>query len=127
MTQGDFVALDLGSTETTETTLGTITVPSAGISRIVGVYGSCSLGEATLKEGALAHFRLAFKTVPGVYKFPALLCGGGTTSTGNSIYGDFHIIPVNINVPANETITCYMTLTLAQSGTAHGLVGVIFE
>lgn len=126
-TQGDYIDADLGSTETTETDLGDIVVPSAGVSRIVGIWGICAKEEATLKEGTLAFFRLAFKSVPGVYKFPAVVGGGGTTSTADAVQMMPNIIPVDIPVPPNETISCYMVLSIAQTATCRGAVGVIFE
>jgi len=127
VTQGDYIDADLGATETTETDLGDITVPSAGVSKIIGVWGICAKEEATLKEGTLAFFRLDFKTVSGTFKFPAVVGGGGTTSTADAVQMMPHIIPVDIPVPANETIGCYMVLSIAQSATCRGAVGVIFE
>lgn len=126
--QADFVEGALGGTETTETNLGTITVPPTGVRRIVGVYGVIVAQAITTAEGFAGYFRLAFKTVPGVFKFPATIFAGpaGTLASGMSI-AMAQIIPVSIDVPANETITASMATFLAATGTCRGVVGLIFE
>lgn len=128
VTQGDFVSKDLGATETTETSLGDITIPSAGVTRIIGVYANIAIETATAGEGTQGHFRLAFKTVSGTFKFPADIIFGpaGTLADSGHSYKPT-IIPVDIPVPPNETISCYATLEVAQTGTCHALVGVIYE
>lgn len=127
VTQGDFVELALGSTETTETELGTINVPAAGVSRIVGIYGIIS-GVQTTAENLSGYFRLAFGTVPGVFKFPASCFESGAgTLAGGAVRFEPKIIPVNIPVPSKETIKCYAATFVAASGACRAHVGVIME
>jgi hypothetical protein len=127
LTQGDFVEAALGSTETTETSLGTVTVPSAGVSRIVGIYGVAEVPTTTAELGT-GYFRLAFKTVAGSFKFPvSVFQGPAGTLASNAALLEPKIIPVSIPVPPNETINGYMTLFVAASGSCRGLVGFIFE
>lgn len=127
VTQGDFVELALGATETTETDLGDIAVPSAGVSRIVGVYG-CLEEITTTAEQGVGYFRLAFKTISGSFRFPASAfhAPAGTLASPGWMY-EPKIIPVNIPVPPNETISCYMASFVAATGACRGMVGVIFE
>ena len=126
LTQADQVYAALNATETTETTIGTITIPTSGVSRIVGVYGIIMQPTLTSGETISGSFRLAFTTVSGKFKFPAQAAGGMvTTANWNSV--DPKIIPVNIPVPTNETVTCYMTANKALTGTGEGLVGLIME
>lgn len=127
ITQADYVELALGATETTETKLGTITVPASGISRIVGVYGIIH-GVQTTGEENTGYFRLQFGTVPGVFKFPAsvFLAGAGTLAGGTAMF-EPKVIPVNITVPAKETIDAYVATFVAATGATRGMVGVIME
>lgn len=127
LTQGDFVESALGATETTETDLGSVTVPSAGVSRIVGIYGIVE-GVTTTAEQLVAYFRLSFKTVAGTFKFPAnsFQAPAGTLASPGFQF-EPKIIPVNIPVPANETIRAYMATFVAATGACRGMVGFIFE
>lgn len=127
-TQGDLVEGDLGATETTETNLGTITVPSTGVKKIVAIYGVAAIETPTAGEGSSGAFRLSFKTVAGVFKFPVTIFQGNAGTLAD-IGGQQQpqMIPVDIPIPQNETITCYMTMHSAQTGTVRGLVGVIME
>lgn len=126
LTQGNLVYLALNATETTETLLGTITVPTQNVRRIVGVYGLLMQPVQTSGETISGYFRLGFSTVAGTFKFPAQAVGGMVTSANwNSV--DPKIIPVDIPVPPNEVISCYMTANKALTGTGEGMVGVIFE
>ncbi len=127
LTQADQVELALGATETTETNLGTIAIPSAGVSRIVGVYG-IDHGVETTAEECSGYFRLAFKTVAGSFKFPVQVfnAGAGTLASPASEHVP-KIIPVNIPVPANESIICYMAQYVASTGARRGTVGLIME
>ena len=128
MTQADYVDNDLGATETTETDLGDIRISGKSSGRIVGVWGMVAKEEATLKEGTLAFFRLASKDVDiAPAKFPAVVGGGGTTSTADSVQMVPHIIPVNIAARPNAVIECYMVLTIAQTATCRAAVGLIYE
>ncbi len=126
-TQGDFVELALGATETTETDLGAVTVPSAGVSRIVGIYGIIE-GITTTAEQLVGYFRLSFKTVAGSFKFPAssFQAAAGTLASPGFLY-EPKIIPVNIPVPANETIRAYAATFVAATGACRAMVGFIFE
>lgn len=126
-TQGDFVELALGATETTETSIGTINVPATGVSRVVGVYGIIH-GVQTTAEENTGYFRLSFGTVPGVFKFPAqVLHAGAGTLAGGGYVMDPKIIPCNIPVPAKDTITAYAATFVAATGAERAMVGVIFE
>jgi len=127
MIQSDLVMLALGATETTETNLGTITIPSAGVKKIVGVYG-INFGVQTTAESPAGYFRLQFKTVAGTFKFPAQVFedGAGTLAGGTTELTP-KIIPVDIPVPQNETVTCYMAQHIASTGTRNGMVGLIME
>lgn len=128
LNQADRLYSALNATETTETSLGTITVPSAGVKRIVGVYGQIMQPTSTAGEMISGYFRLAFKTVAGTFKFPAAVIGGAAgTLAANASNQKPLIIPVDIPVPANETITIYMAADVALTGTGTGLAGVIFE
>lgn len=128
MEQADLVELALGATETTETNLGTITIPSTGVRRIKALWGVIVAQAATTAEGTAGYFRLAFRTVPGVFKFPAqiLLGPAGTLASAASMITP-RFIPVDIPVPANETVTVYVATFLAQTGTCRAAVGVIME
>lgn len=127
ITQADFTEAALGSTETTETNLGTLTIPSAGVSRIVGVYGILEEITTTAEQG-VGYFRLSFKTVAGSFKFPCATfqAPAGTLASPGFSY-EPKIIPVNIPVPANETITAYMATFVAATGACRGMVGIIME
>lgn len=128
LTQSDLVYAALNATETTETLVGTITVPTAGVKRIVGVYGMIQQPTATAGEVASGNFRLAFKTVSGSFKFPAhVVYGPAGTLAANANQVKPQIIPVNIPVPPNESIACYATGNIALTGTCTAQIGVIFE
>jgi hypothetical protein len=127
MTQGDFVELALAATETTETLIGTVNVPSAGVNRIVGIYGLLE-GVTTTGEQIVGTYRLAFKTVAGSFKFPAssFQAPAGTLASPGFQY-EPKIIPVNIPVPPLETISCYANTFVAATGACRAMVGFIFE
>lgn len=127
MLQSDLVMLALGATETTETNLGTINIPSAGVSKIVGVYG-INFGVQTTGESAQGYFRLAFKTVAGTFKFPTQTAEDGAgTLAGGGYTVDPKIIPVDIPVPPNETVTVYAAQHIASTGTRNVLAGVLMQ
>lgn len=127
MIQADFVELALGATETTETSLGTVTIPNTGVKRIIGVYG-VDHGVETTGEEASGYFRLQFKTVPGTFKFPAQVFNAGAgTLVGPASGFDPKIIPVDIPVPPNESVTCYMAQFVASTGARRGVVGLLME
>lgn len=126
--KGDFVTKALGSTETEETNLGTLTVPQ-GVSRIVGVYGVAVIETATAGEGAAGTFRLDSEDISlSPAKFPAqVVYGPAGTLADNASAFEPKIIPVNIPVTGGARINAYMKLTKAQTGSCHGLVGVLYE
>jgi hypothetical protein len=126
-TQADFVELALGATETTETTLGTISIPVTGVKHIVGIYGITSV-ITTTGESAYGYFRLAFKTVPGVFRFPTTIFSNPAGTLASPLAtGSPQIIPVDILVPANESVTCIMALHAVATGACRGMIGLIFE
>lgn len=127
-TGGDYVESDLGSTETTETSLGTITLPATA-KRIIGVWGVCQ-ANSTTDEIAISYFRLASDDVPlEPAKFPGQMAWSNTgTVAGGGFYdGGPRIIPVDLPATASAKIRCYMTLSAALTDGAHGAVGVIFQ
>lgn len=127
-TRADYISADLGSTETTETDLGDITLSGKSSGHIIGVWGLVAKEEATLKEGTIAFFRLASDDVDiSPAKFPAVVGGGGTTSTADSVQMMPFIIPVDIRASALAKIGCYMVLTMDQTATCRGAVGLIYE
>ncbi len=127
MNQGKVIEAALGSTETTETTLGTYTVPPVGINRIVGVSGVITEQAQTTSEGTDGQFRLGFDTTNGSFEFPATIFGGsaGTIAGGAA---SFHpqIIPCDIPVVPGTVITAYAKTFLAQTGTCRGKVWMMF-
>jgi hypothetical protein len=128
LTQGDVVYSALSATETTETLVGTITIPTKGVSKIVGVYGVIMQPTSTAAETLSGYFVLKMSTVAGRFKFPCSI-QLGPAGTLADIGGQYpvQIIPVDIPVPANETVNCYMTANKALTGTGEGMVGLILE
>lgn len=129
-TQADYVELALGSTETTETKLGTITMPSGaptGKFKIIGIYAIIH-GVTTTGEENSGYARLSFGTVSGVYKFPAQVhYAGAGTLVGPPASFEPKIIAVDIDVPANEKLDAYMATFVAATGAIRGMVGIIFR
>lgn len=126
-TQGDFVELALGATETTETLIGSITIPTAGVSRIVGIYGVIE-GITTTAEQLVGYIRITFKSLSGTFKFPAssFQAPAGTLTSPGFQY-ETKIIPVNIPVNPNESISCYAATFVAATGACRAMIGFIFE
>jgi len=121
-TQFAYKNLALGSTETTETDLGEATVPS-GASRITGICAACALETGTATEGPLGHARISYSGSGDLDGIPvAIVC---MEELGGAYEPEF--TPVNLPVVSLSKIKCYMTLTSAQSGTAHGLILFRFE
>lgn len=126
-THGTFVENALGATETTETNLGTITMPSGAKKRIVGVWGIIN-GIQTTAEYISGYFRLEFGKLGGDFKFPAQsLASGAGTLAGGAVAMEPRIIPVNIEVEANETIKPYVATWQAQTGACRSAVGVLYD
>lgn len=127
ITQAAYIENALGSTETTETNLGTYTIPPTGVSRIIGVYG-INHGVQTTGEECSSYFRIAFGTGPNLsLKFPCQICDAGAgTLAGLGIAFDPKIIPVDIPLQPNDVITAYMTQFVASTGARRGMVGFIF-
>lgn len=126
-TQGDFVELALGATETTETLIGTITIPTVGVSRIVGLY--CALeGITTTAEQIVGYCHITFKALSGSFRFPAssFQAPAGTLTSPGFQY-EMKIIPVNIPVNPNESISCYAATFVAATGACRAMIGFIFE
>lgn len=127
MTHADYIDADLGSTETTETDLGDITLPVTG-GTIVAVWGICHINQTT-DETTTGFFRIDSTDVSiQPLKFPVQIVQGGTgTVAGGGYAFTPQLIPVNIQIPGKAILNCYMTLTDAQSDGAHGSIGVVWE
>ncbi len=128
-TQGDRVYAALNATETTETLLGTITIPN-GVNKITAILAKIMQPTTTVAEQISGYVRLAFSTVAGRFKFPAQPVRGpaGTLADAGNV-GPHSWIPVNIPVPQNgsETVAVYMTGDLALTGTCTGEVSLLME
>ena len=123
-----YKSANLGSTETTETSLGNIVCPAVA-SRITGICFVVSIEETTLKEGTAGWGRLNFSGAEDLDGIPVNLVGAGTTST-NGLSGFVpSFIPVDIDVSKirNANIACYATLTKAQTATCNCVVSLRFE
>ena len=127
MTQGQSVEAALNSTETTETSLGNVTIP-LGAKKIVGVYGIATV-LTTTAEAASGKYRFVQAAGPGgVHSFPLQIAQGpaGTlASPGWNVRPNF--VPVDIPCKETDTISCYAVLDVAQTGTCRCRVGFIFE
>jgi len=121
-TQFGYKATALGATETTETSLGDITVPTKA-SRITGICAACALETGTATEGPLGHARISYSGSGELDGIPvAIVC---MEELGGAYEPEF--TPVNLPVTSLSKIKCYMTLTTTQTGTAHGMVILRFE
>ena len=116
------ISTALGATETTETDLGDITVPS-GAGRITGICGAVVLQTGTATEGTLAHVRLSYSGSGEITGVPCAIVV--SEELGGSYTPKF--TPVNLPVVPLTKIHCYATATLDQTGTAHALVSLRFE
>lgn len=121
-TQFGYVSTALGATETTETDLGTITVP-VGARRVTGICAAVVLQTGTATEGTLGHARLTWSQAGEMDGIPCAIVV--SEELGGSYTPKF--TPVNWNVVAQSKIKCYATLTLAQTGTAHCVISLRFE
>lgn len=122
-----YVSTALGATETTETSLGNIQVPSLA-TRITGISFVVSIDELTLKEGTAGHGRLNFSGAQDVEGIPTAVVGFGTTSVSMGAFVPV-FTPCNIDVSSiqNGNIACFATLTKAQSGNCICTVSLRFE
>lgn len=114
----------LGATETTYEDLGDITVP-IDASRITGICAevAAELGYTTI--GQLGIAKLEYTGAGELEGIPVNYVQ--STATGQVFYIP-EFIPVDIPIPLNRVITCFMKLTLAQTGqTYHGKVCLRFE
>lgn len=112
----------LGATETTETNLGTIKVP-AGASKITGICAAVVLQTGTAAEGTLGHARISYSGAGDIKGIPCAVVV--SEELGGSYTPKF--TPCTLRVTALIDVSCFMTLTLAQTGTCHGLVSLRFE
>jgi len=123
-TQFAHIASALGATETTETDLGTIDVPF-GASVITGICASCAVETGTTAEGMLAWARMSFPGSGILDGIPVALSSMEDLGVPGAAVPEF--MPVNIPVQEKIPIKCFMTMTLAQTGTMHGKVALRFE
>lgn len=121
-TQFGHISTALGATETTETDLGEITVPS-GARVITGISAAVVLQTGTATEGTLGHARLSYSKSGTIEGVPTAIVV--SEELGGSYTPEF--TPVNLPVVPLTKIKCYATLTLAQTGTAHALICLRFE
>ena len=112
----------LGATETTETDLGEATVPS-GASRITGICAAVALQTGTATQGPLGHARISYSGSGDLDGIPVAVVV--MEELGGAYEPEF--TPVNLPVVPLTKIKCYMTLTVAQTGTCHGLLCFRFE
>ena len=122
-TQLKFISADLGSTETTETDLGDIVVP-IGASRITGICACCATETGTTAEGYLAIAELKYTGAPELAGIPVHLSSMEDVTFGGATP---RFMAVNIPVPVNRAIGCFMKTTLDQSGTCRGQIHLRFE
>jgi len=127
-TKGDFVENALGATETTETEVGTITIPQ-GVSKIIALYGDITIQTTTAAEGAVGFIRLDSSDLSlAPAKFPArIVQGAAGTLAGIGPDSTPHLIPVDIPVTGSARVVCYAATELAQTGTCRGRIGFIMQ
>jgi hypothetical protein len=126
--QFDRVYLALNATETTETKIGTITIPATGISKIIAIAAQIQQPTAAAGELVSGYVRLAFKTLAGTFKLAAqAVCGPAGTLAANATSLTPSFVPVDIKVPANETIDIYMAGDIALTGTCTGTCTLVME
>ena len=113
------------SGDTTETLLGTITLP-ANAKRIVGVgVGSPSTATLTTLEAMTGYFRVECSSIdvtPG--KFP--VTGPNIVGTGGT-FAPFKIWPVDWSPAANAQLTFYITMDMAQTANPTYRGFVLYE
>jgi hypothetical protein len=124
MIQADQVYLALNATETTETLIGTITVPT-NCSRISGAYGLLMQPLATSGESVSGFFRLAASSFSGKFKFPVTPIAGAAAA--GVIQQPPQIIPLDLPATPLDVVSCYMTANKVLTGTGEGVIGLFFQ
>lgn len=114
------------SGDTTKTKVGSIIVPQ-GVKMIVGV-GGHSVGGATLTSG---------ECVSGLYEIESddnqVVCripfvdADILTSGALAMGGVDRFVPTNIPVNPGATLSCYVTMDMAQTGALVTRIAVMFE
>jgi hypothetical protein len=123
---GGIIEGALGATETTETQLGTHQNTLGKGTTIRSICGTVN-SIATTGELPSGKFRLAFKTIPGNFEYPLTIhnAPAGTLASPGSAHVQ-QWIPVSIPFPANEIVTAYATLNVAQTGAQRVQVGLLY-
>lgn len=121
-TQFGRIGLALGATETTETDIGDITVPT-GASRITGICFAVALETGSAADGCVGWGHLEFSGAGDLDGIPAaIVCmeelGGAYTPK---------MIDCSIEVKENQKVACGATLSVAQAGACYGLCCLRFE
>lgn len=111
--------------DTTETTLGTITV-SAKARRIVGIWCYALAGAAlSTAEAVSGIFRLDSKDLDlGPSKWPLDVV---TVLTSGAVGFSPRIFPVDIPVLGKEVVEILVTMDMAQTGALKARGGLIYE
>lgn len=122
----------LDTTETEWESLGDITVPG-GVSAIVGIQAVAIIQTATDAEGALGVCKLSSENQPvgGQLKPYVFICptlmGPAGTLVNSGTDAEVPVHQCNIPVLDRDVIKIEMKLTLAQTGSCNGIVGLLFE
>jgi len=115
----------VASGDTTETSLGTITL-SAKAKRIIGVWVYASAAAAmTTAESLSGVLRLDspdFSIAP--FKIP---CAMVNVLTSGAIGYEPRILPVNIPCSGNGRVTGYITKDMAETGAVKARFGLVYE
>ena len=115
----------VASGDTTETQIGTLTMPT-NCKRVLGIgIGSPSTATLTTVENMTGYFRVqndAIDVTPGKFPFqgPAIVGTGGC-------YCPFKIWPVDWTGVASSTFTFYVTMDMAQTANPTYRAFVIYE
>lgn len=115
---------NLNTTETTEGLLGTIQVPP-GASKITGISAACALPTGTATEGPVGRARLGFAKCEELSGIPVDITG--IVDVVGAGYYQPEMIKCDIGVEALVKISCYMTLSKAQTVTPYGQICLRFE
>ncbi len=125
--QFDRVYGSLNATETTEQSIGTITVP-AGATVLVAVDPCIMQPTATAGEQISGYLRPTASTLPPKTKIPARTIAGpaGTLATGSTTT-EPKWVQVNWPVTQLDTITVYGACDVALTGTASAFLNAMFK